>query len=212
MYIMFIPVGEQTEPIYEGFRHVKEIDKVYLLASDKTEKHAKEIRDKIGAIYKTEIIKIHPERLDDIMEKLMDIIAENKDKKIISNITGGTKVMSHACYIISSYLGGDAFYIFKRDDNSMEYVEMPMLKIKLNSIIEEKSTRKRILEKLREKDYDSMTSLAKDLRIKDSTLSVLLDQLEKQGLVNLEREGRNLNIRISKTGKIILKLKELKNE
>ncbi len=93
----------------------------------------------------------------------------------------------------------------------MEYVEMPMLKIKLNSIIEEKSTRKKILEKLREKDYDSMTSLAKDLRIKDATLSVLLDQLEKQGLVNLEREGRNLNIKISKTGKIILKLKELKN-
>ncbi len=96
MHIMFIPVGEQTEPIYEGFRHVKEVDKVYLLASGKTEKYAVEIRDKIGAIYKTEIIKIHPEKLDDIMEKLMDIIAENKDKKIISNITGGTKVMSHA--------------------------------------------------------------------------------------------------------------------
>lgn len=211
MAIMFIPVGEQVKPIYEGFKFVKNIGGVYLLASNKTEKYAQEIKSKIEEIYKTEILFIHPERLDDIMEKLIEIIGRNKGQKIISNITGGTKVMSHACYILCSYLGGDAFYIFKRDDESMEYVEMPMLKIKLNSIIEEKSTRKRILEKLIEKDYGSLSSLAKDLRIKDSTLSALLDSLEEQGLVHLERNKKNLKIKISKTGRIIFRLKELEN-
>lgn len=211
MAIMFIPVGEQVKPIYEGFKFVKNIGGVYLLASNKTEKYAQEIKSKIEEIYKTEILFIHPERLDDIMEKLIEIIGRNKGQKIISNITGGTKVMSHACYILCSYLGGDAFYIFKRDDESMEYVEMPMLKIKLNSIIEEKSTRKRILEKLIEKDYGSLSSLAKDLRIKDSTLSDLLDSLEEQGLVHLERNKKNLKIKISKTGRIIFRLKELEN-
>jgi len=212
MAIMFIPVGEQVKPIYEGFKYVRGVDKVYLLASDKTEKYAQNIKNRIEYIYKTEIVQIHPEKLDDIMEKLIDIIAENKDEKIISNITGGTKVMSHACYILCSYLGGDAFYIFKRDDGSMEYVEMPMLKIKLNSIIEERSTRKRILEKLIERDYDSLTSLAKELRIRESTLSDLLDSLEGQGLVILERRGRTLKIKISKTGRIIFRLKELRDE
>jgi len=212
MAIMFIPVGEQVKPIYEGFKYVRGVDKVYLLASDKTEKYAQNIKNRIEYIYKTEIVQIHPEKLDDIMEKLIDIIAENKDEKIISNITGGTKVMSHACYILCSYLGGDAFYIFKRDDGSMEYVEMPMLKIKLNSIIEERSTKKRILEKLMKKDYDSLTSLAKELRIRESTLSALLDSLKEQGLIHKERNGRTSRIRISKTGKILLKLRKLKNE
>ena len=211
MAIMFIPVGEQIKPIYEGFKYVKNIENVYLLASSKTEKYAREIKDKISAIYKTEIILVHPEKLDDIMEKLIDIIAENKDEKIISNITGGTKVMSHACYILCSYLGGDAFYIFK-NNGDMEYVEMPMLKIKLNSIIEERSTKKRILEKLMKKDYDSLTSLAKELRIRESTLSALLDSLKEQGLIHKERNGRTSRIRISKTGKILLKLRKLKNE
>jgi len=94
----------------------------------------------------------------------------------------------------------------------MEYVEMPMLKIKLNSIIEKRSTRKRILEKLIERDYDSLTSLAKKLRIRESTLSDLLDSLEEQGLIHKERNGRTSRIRISKTGKILLKLRKLKNE
>jgi len=212
MAIMLIPVGEQIKPIYEGFKYVKNINRIYLIASNKTEEFANDINKKIKYIYNTEIVLVDPEKLDDIMEKLIDIVSENRDERIISNITGGTKVMSHACYILCSYLGGDAFYIFKRDDGSMEYVEMPMLKIRLNSVIEKKSTRERILEKLMKKEYDSMTSLAKELRIKDSTLSVILDQLKEQGLVILERSGRNLRIRISKTGKIIFKLKKLKNE
>jgi len=210
MAIMFVPVGEQIKPIYEGFKYVKNIEKVYLIASNKTERYAHDIKKRIEYIYDTEIVLVDPEKLDDIMEKLIDVVSENKDKEIISNITGGTKVMSHACYILCSYLGGDAFYIFKRDDGSMEYVDMPMLKIKLNSVIEDRSTRERILEKLMESEYDSMTSLARELRIKDSTLSVILDQLKEQGLVILERSGRNLRIKISKTGKILLRLRKLK--
>ncbi|RLI91249.1 MAG: hypothetical protein DRO95_04715 [Candidatus Altiarchaeales archaeon] len=210
MAIMFVPVGEQIKPIYEGFKYVKNIEKVYLIASNKTERYAHDIKKRIEYIYDTEIVLVDPEKLDDIMEKLIDVVSENKDREIISNITGGTKVMSHACYILCSYLGGDAFYIFKRDDGSMEYVDMPMLKIKLNSVIEDRSTRERILEKLMESEYDSMTSLARELRIKDSTLSVILDQLKEQGLVILERSGRNLRIKISKTGKILLRLRKLK--
>ena len=197
MAIMFVPVGEQMKPIYEGFRHVRNVNKVYLLASNKTENYARDIKNRIKYIYDTDIVLVDPEKLDDIMEKLIDIIAENRNESIISNVTGGTKVMSHACYILCSYLGGDAFYIFKRDDGSMEYVEMPMLKIRLNSVIEERSTRERILEKLMERDYNSLSLLARDLRIKDSTLSALLDKLEDQGLVHTERRGRNLKIRIS---------------
>jgi len=210
MAIMFVPVGEQIKPIYEGFKYVKNIEKVYLIASNKTERYAHDIKKRIEYIYDTEIVLVDPEKLDDIMEKLIDVVSENKDREIISNITGGTKVMSHACYILCSYLGGDAFYIFKRDDGSMEYVDMLMLKIKLNSVIEDRSTRERILEKLMESEYDSMTSLARELRIKDSTLSVILDQLKEQGLVILERSGRNLRIKISKTGKILLRLRKLK--
>ena len=210
MAIMFVPVGEQIKPIYEGFKYVKNIEKVYLIASNKTERYAHDIKKRIEYIYDTEIVLVDPEKLDDIMEKLIDVVSENKDREIISNITGGTKVMSHACYILCSYLGGDAFYIFKRDDGSMEYVDMPMLKIKLNSVIEDRSTRERILEKLMESEYDSMTSLARELRIKDSTLSVILDQLKEQGLVILERSGRNLRIKISKTGKILLRLRKWK--
>ena len=212
MTIMFVPVGEQIKPIYEGFKHVRNIDKVYLLASNKTENYACNIKKRIGYIYDTKIILVDPEKLDDIMEKLIDVVSENRDFAIVSNVTGGTKVMSHACYILCSYLGGEAFYIFKRDDGSMEHVEMPILKIKLNSIIEESSTREKILKKLSEKDYNFLSLLAKDLRIKDSTLSALLDKLEEQGLVHTERRGRNLKIRISKTGKILLKLRKLKNE
>lgn len=212
MTIMFVPIGEQIKPIYEGFKYVKNVDKVYLLASKKTLKYANEVNEKISEIYNTEIIDINPEELDDVICKLIEIAEKHRNEKVISNVTGGTKIMSLSCYILCSYLGGDAFYIFKTDDNKMKCIEMPILKIKLNSIIDEKSTRSRILEKLMEHEYNSLTSLAKDLRIKNSTLSALLDDLQEQGLVKLGRTGRKLKIEISKTGKIIYKIRKFKNE
>ncbi|MEM4347159.1 MAG: DUF6293 family protein [Candidatus Altiarchaeota archaeon] len=212
MTIMFVPVGEQIKPIYEGFKYVKNVDKVYLLASKKTIGYASEVSEKIGEIYNTEILDVTPEELDNVICKLIEVAEKHKKDKVVSNVTGGTKIMSLSCYILCSYLGGDAFYIFKTDEGKMRYIEMPVLKIKLNSIIEEKSTRSRILEKLMEREYSSLTSLAKELRIKNSTLSALLDDLSEQGLIKLKREGRKLKIEISKTGKIIYKIRKFKNE
>lgn len=207
---MLVPIGEQVRPIYEGFRYVKNIEKVYFLVSNKTEKYGLKVKDKISDIYPIEVIYVNPESFDDVMDKLIQIVENNKNKGIIANITGGTKIMSLACYILCSYLQGNAFYIFKKDDGSMEYVEMPILKFKLDSLLEKNTARWKILSKLIERSYNSVTELANDLRRKTSTVSDILEILHDQGLIILRREGRNVRIEISKTGKIVFRLLNLK--
>ncbi|RLC37243.1 hypothetical protein DRH29_02665 [candidate division Kazan bacterium] len=208
--IFLVPVGEQMKPLYEGFRYVKNIEQVYLICSDYTRKMAKEMKDKLSAVYKIEVIETKAERIDDIIDDIITAIKDFKNKRIISNISGGTKIMSLACYIISSYTEGFSFYIFKDEKSEMKYVEVPSLKINIDLFVKNNSKKFKLLEKLSKKDY-FLNQLSKELNIKSSTTNAHIYTLERTGMVKTERMGRKLIIKITTTGKLIYSLVKLKH-
>ena len=155
-------------------------------------------------------------------EKIRDIATKNISKEepnknhnmtlnfqVIANITGGTKPMSFASYIFASLYDGYSFYIFKKDDNQMQYVEMPKLSLNLE-IISYKKTRYKILGLIKEKQYN-FTQLAKQLNIKSSTLNSHINKLKKDRLVEIELKGREKIIKASKTGIMLYYLIGVKN-
>jgi len=208
--IFLVPVGEQMKPLYEGFRYVKNIEQVYLICSDYTRKMAEEMKDKLSAVYKIEVIETKAERIDEIIDDIITVIGDFRNKRIISNISGGTKIMSLACYILSSYTQGFSFYIFKDENAEMRYVEVPSLKINIDLFVKNNSKKFKLLEKLSKKDY-FLNQLSKELNIKSSTTNAHIYTLERAGMVRTERMGRKLMIKITSTGKLIHTLVKLKH-
>lgn len=210
MKIFLIPAGEQVKPLYEGFRYVKNVDLVYLLCSSFTKVKAEEIKEKLSTVYKINIIESKAERIDEIIDDIIAAIGDFKNKKIISNISGGTKIMSLACYILSSYTQGFSFYIFKDSEGGMKYVEVPSLKINIDSVVKYNSKKFEILEKLSKGDY-FLNQISKELNIKSSTANAHIYTLERAGIVKTKRVGRKLMIRITTTGRLVYNLVRLKH-
>ena len=205
MKILLAPVGEQTKPIYEGFKHIKDVNRVYLLASDKTLKYAEEISAGLSEVYEIEIITVKADNLDDVMEKITEKLSKHDCyKNIISNITGGTKIMSLACYIVSSFYSGDAFYIFK-DGNDLKHVDAPILKVNLKDVLKYTGTRFRILNYI-QSSKKNLTEIARNINIKNSTLNRHITILLEHNLVKNQRSGREVLIEITKTGKLFYNL------
>ncbi|OYT33603.1 MAG: hypothetical protein B6U87_03205 [Candidatus Aenigmarchaeota archaeon ex4484_52] len=217
--IMIIPVGEQIKPIYEGFRYVEQIDKLFLICTNKTSEFAEEIKEQMSNMYRDiNIIQTPAQDFNQICLDLVKNISKEEPNKnhnmtlnfqVIANITGGTKPMSFASYIFASLYDGYSFYIFKKDDNQMQYVEMPKLSLNLE-IISYKKTRYKILGLIKEKQYN-FTQLAKQLNIKSSTLNSHINKLKKDRLVEIELKGREKIIKASKTGIMLYYLIGVKN-
>ncbi|MBI2647671.1 hypothetical protein HYW99_04285, partial [Candidatus Woesearchaeota archaeon] len=133
--ILITTVGEQEKPLYEGMKVISKIDKVYLLASDFTDNIAEKIKQNISNLYQADVIKINEKELDSIIDSLIELHRKEKNSEFVYNLTGGTKIMSLACHVVASFLGERMLYIFKRGDNSMEIIEVPVLKYNINKII-----------------------------------------------------------------------------
>ena len=205
--ILFVTVGESMPPIYEGFKRVKDISAVYYLVSDKTREYAENSVKKFSDIYKSNIIEIDPMNLDMAINKLIDV-QKTLRAEFVYNLSGATKVMILACYIVACFKGHSAFYIFKRNDGNMEYVDVPILRFDLKNIINKDKREYEILKELKNKPL-TITDLANIMKLKKSTISGHIDNLEKF----IEREPidndkRSSKLKLTKTGEITLSIVE----
>ena len=203
--ILFVTVGESMEPIYEGFKRVKDIDIVYYLVSGKTRQFAEKLTKELSNIYKSNITEIDPMNLDVAINKLIEV-QKNLRGNIIYNLSGATKVMVLACYIVACFKSHAAFYIFKKDNGNMEYVEVPILRFDLRNIIDKDKRKCEILRLLSNKPLP-ITELAMIMKLKKSTVSGHIDKLEEN--VFIEREPidkRSSKLKLTKTGEITLSI------
>jgi len=212
--ILIVTVGEQEKPIFEGLRVANNVDIVFLLASKFTENKAEEIKKSIEQIYHVQIVLIDEVSFDDIIKKIVFIHKENLNSEFLYNISGGTKIMSLACYTLASFLGEKVFYIFKKQSGEMELIRLPTLKINLDFLRESLSGKKlKFLELIKEKPR-TITELSKILKLAKPTISLgYVDKLEQQNLImRTPSSKRSQKIRITEEGEILLHLKELFNE
>jgi CRISPR locus-related DNA-binding protein len=203
---LFITVGERMEPIYEGFKRIKDIEEVYYIVSDKTKEYAQRLVKEFSNLYKSYIVEVDPRNLDKSIDKIIETQKKLKED-IVYNLSGGTKVMILACYIIACFKSQKAFYIFKKNDGGMEYVEVPILKFDLKNIVNKENRAYRILNLLKDTSLQ-VTELAEKMKLKKSTISGHIDKLENElGFVEREPINRKSSkLRLTKTGEITLSI------
>ncbi len=204
-------VGEETKPIYEGFKYVKEINEVYLIATEKTKTFAEEICRNMKNVYSNiKIVEVSTDSVEDILFKLNQDIKVNLNTHIISNITGGTKIMTLALYIYTSVLNGSVFYILKLDDEKMIKIDVPTLEYNFSI---DRSKRKIIETLYQYKDKKiTQTQLAKLLKRKESTVKYSLDNLKKNNLVEIEYTKNGKLVSLTSLGKLITIIEKIKSK
>ncbi len=211
MKIMLIPVGEQTQPLYEGFRHYNGIKKIILIYTNKTHEMAMEIKrwaeKMIEHVVLVETVASDIGTIiDNVVSKCPEIIYP--EAHVISNLSGGTKPMSHACYVITSITGGESFYIFLNDKNKMEFVEMPRLNVCLGDIFSEKKrgskTRIRMLRSIYAGNH-SLASISRSVGIKKPSVLNHLRKLADAGLVDYNGKS----VTLTTTGRLVLRIKSI---
>lgn len=193
--ILLIPVGEQLSPLLYGMKYCGEIDEVILLHTSKTKKHSKKIEKNLKEIFfikKINQLECDARNLPSILNTLLNKLSQYnlKNLYIISNLSGGTKMMALACYILASFFNGFSFYIFKKNEE-MEYVEVPNIKIKIWEKLNPQRLRYRIIKLLEVKEC-RLSELSKQLGIKESTTTYYLNDMENEGWIR--RVGKRYKV------------------
>jgi len=204
--ILFVTVGEKLDPIYEGFKRIKDVNEVVYLVSNKTRENAEKLSKEFSNLYISNIVEIDPKNLDKSINKIIKT-QETLRNYIIYNLSGGTKVMILACYIIACFKNQKAFYVFKKDDGNMEFTEVPILKFDLHNIVNKDKRAYKILNLLKNSPLQ-VTELAEKMKLEKSTVSGHIDKLENQ-LGFIEREPidkRSSKLKLTKTGEITLNI------
>ncbi|MDI6738664.1 MAG: DUF6293 family protein, partial [Nanoarchaeota archaeon] len=218
-YVYIVPVGEQSEPVIEGFRHVKDIGRAYLLCTNKTRLNADKIKEKIAPLFpRCEVVETSADNLDKVISDVLAIMSENRDmmkkanthRVLIANITGGTKMMSIGCYLAGLFFAERVLYIFKEATGSMRALDVPLVKVELNELTKKKDIKLRILNHLLEKETN-LEILAQRFKLTKPTVWAHLKALEDKHLIEKKVTGRNVNYTITTTGRLLLNVEGIKN-
>ncbi len=207
--IMICSVGEQESPVLEGFRYHSRIDRVYLLCSQETFGMAEDIRNAIEKLYReVEVIVSDASRLDVILTDLRKSVKYRVGDDVISNITGGTKIMVLALYIYTMIVGGKAFYIFRRKDGTMEYVEVPSPKLDTSPFFGLRGQRYRIARLLRERIL-TQHEISRELNLTDTTVKTHLEKMRTWGMIDYRYDGKRKVVYLTDIGRAMLEIYEI---
>lgn len=209
---MIIPTGEQIKPLLYGLRFFKEIDAVILLHSKKTKKIALKIEKylkKLEIVDNVFLLSCQPNNLTSIISSLNKKIEELKlseNCEILINLTGGTKIMSISSYIFSLLVGGKCFYIYKNENESMEFQEVPTIKIPTIDKIKNSKIRLELLDIFDKQEIISIKDITVLLGKKPSTIYYYIEEFWKEGIIN--KEGKKY--KITEFGKLLKRILEYK--
>ncbi|RLI78991.1 hypothetical protein DRP05_05445 [Archaeoglobales archaeon] len=222
--VHIMPVGEEKEVLLESIKKSGHpIQKVYLvLGKDKNLPEEKEAYKAATEIEKTlnvliEVDKIYVDKLDvysavlDMLKAIKQEVSEGND--VLINATGASKTMCIACYIASQLSGSKLYMVipkFKAGkevefDRVTEILVPPLKRVGEDKIViirtiddegGEVESINKLIELLEGKTEDQKTYMAQRAR-----MSYHLKGLEEDGLVVMQREGKNVKIKLTELGK-----------
>ncbi|MBI5332530.1 MAG: ArsR family transcriptional regulator [Candidatus Aenigmarchaeota archaeon] len=204
MTILIVTVGEKKEPLYEGIKQSKKKKKIYYLATKETENVAVSLCSEFRNLYDSDIVIVDPESFCDIVSSVVEILRKEGNNVILFNITGGTKLMSLACYSVANLIGSSCFYIHKCREGMKKFI-LPIIQIPEMKYIGKNKRKFQILELLSGKPY-SLTELTIMLKLRKPTVIGHLKKLEGINLVERCNIDRNQILQITESGRIVIKL------
>lgn len=164
-----IATAGETPPVEAAFKFTDalgSIDKLYIVTG---EGNAEKFNGIVSSA-ETKIIEVNPFNFEAVVSCLVGIYrAENLDPrkdKLYMNLTGGTKILSVAAYVVSLFLGIDYYYLLREGPIIFEHPY-----------------------KLSDKDKDTIKLFEKREPIfKNKGNSRHLNSLEKKGIVNFQTQ------------------------
>lgn len=215
VYIM--PVNPEKEILLESIKKIDyPIQKVYLLLGkddNESQKAAEEIEKTLNVLIEVEKTYIDENDVYSAVLEILKIVKReiSEGNEVIVNATGSTKTVCIACYIASQLSRSKFYMMMQKVENGKvvnEIVELliPPLKkigedkVTIIKIISEEGGEVESINKLIEL-LEGKTKDQKEYMAQRARMSYHLKGLEEDGLVVMQREGKNVKIKLTELGK-----------
>jgi DNA-binding MarR family transcriptional regulator len=208
MTVLFATLGFTPEAVKPVIAWIKDLEEVILFHSKhkKSEKAMREIRNicrGLGVEFESHQVK-DEYSLALSMREIKKVGGRYKDKEIIFNVTGGTKMLTSAGLLVCILEGIKAVYVRQKDD---KVLEVPLLKMRYEDLLSEreKELLSLISTKCNDKHECELSEIYKEKlskvkgegKVADSVITYYLDKLEGRGLI--ERvEGKDKRSKLIK--------------
>jgi CRISPR-associated protein Csa3 len=224
--VHIIPVGFSKEKLIDSLRRYP-FQKVYLLigknesleGEGEARKTAREMKRDLQGVAEVKVLQVDKEDVFEAVKELIRIVKDEKARgnEVMINVSGSMRTLGIACYLAASltgakiYAGISKYGMGKEKPVGVEKViEIPLFPaMKLSK---EKEDVLRVLYK-NGGEVGSLEDIiaelkswlkpgTKEYRAERSRVSYLVNGLKEDGLVEAEKSGKVLRVRLSKLGEI----------
>jgi CRISPR locus-related DNA-binding protein len=199
MVTVFATLGYVPESVLPSLRNA-DVEELVVFASTRERKVEAAVSKVEGHCRRAHLpfkrVKVkRPYDLEAVAKDIGRTLDEYKERDVIFNITGGTKVMAAAALTMCFLRGIPTEYAQER---TKDIIRLPLMKIDPRSQIT-KRQRDIVMFLLKQKDHKATTSqLLKAVKLKKSTLSTHITNLRRKGLISVESDpasGRSRVVR-----------------
>ncbi len=203
-YTVIAPVGDNLDALFIGMKEFA-TNKVYLLTPKENQKKAKQLEKKLEVFsIPVIILPINGPLMESMFSSFGEIIKDNNPDNIIVNVATGDRLSTCAALSASFANGLRAFGVMNNQP-----MLLPIMKLSYYNELSE--SKLKILCNLSKENYINLTELAKKTKLSISLLSYHLNgTLKYKGmvalrLVEVKEKNKNLLIRLSEMGSLLLK-------
>lgn len=203
-YIVIAPVGDNLKALFIGMREFP-TEKVILITPKDKLKDANELAKKLkDFMIETQIVEIKGALMED-MFKQFGIVCSNYDPdRIVVNVATGDRMSTCAALSAAFANGLKAIGVMNN-----KCILLPIMKLSYYNELSENKLK--ILSELPREDYISLRNLSKNVNMSVSLLSYHINGnfkykgLKQFRLVETKETGKNLYIKLSEMGNLLLK-------
>lgn len=223
--IHIVPVGFTKEKLIDSLKNYP-FQRVYLLrgsnpnleGENTARETARKMKDSLKSVVEVKEAEVDKEDVFESAKTIVEIIMaeQSEGNKVMLNVTGSMRTVGIACYLAASMTGAEVYAGVSDYDEKRGYTGIKnIIKVPPFPIRRISEGKQAILEALNECNgevdslEDIITTINSELipgvegyERERSRTSYLVKELEKDSLVESEKSGKMLKVRLSKLGEI----------
>lgn len=203
-YIVVAPVGDNTKALFVGMKEFP-TEKVILVSPTENMKEAQKLADKLKDFtIDSEIIEMREHIMEDMFKIFGNLCTIYDPDRILVNVATGDRMST--CAALSAAFANGLKSMGTMGDNVML---LPIMKLSYYNELSE--TKMRILKQLNTDEPLALKDLAQKLKMSASLLSYHINGnykhkgLNELRLVEVQERNKNILVKVSQMGKLLLK-------
>ncbi len=210
MNVHIIPHGRATDHVTRGLRSFPNVQVVYLLTSDAFLDTGAELENTLTQFgYETYRKEIDAFELRNVVDTIVNIARDHRDEDLAINITGGTNLVAGASTSSAFFVGATPYYVLEPQTGNEPIDELVMrLPAPAQPLtFEIDGLQRDVFETLVIWDREGNTGvilreIGDEIGEAPQKISYHIKQLEKQGLVRIEPDGRTKQVYVTDLGRL----------